>query len=277
MTDIIETIGNSTIQHGKHNDRVYIMKLDTRDLPGIVDHVEKLADEKGYSKIFGKIPEPAGNLFDERGYSREAVIPSFFNGEIDVLFMSMFLDADRNRDTKGEEIASVLANAKKKEATGYTPETFDHMRFEQCSQRNLDDMADLYREVFETYPFPIDNPDYIKQTMINDVVYFGSWLKGDLVGLSSAEMDRMNKNVEMTDFAVLPDYRGKNIAVHLLNLMEREMEERFLTMSYTIARSLSYGMNITFAKLGYVYAGTLVNNTNISGQIESMNVWYKPL
>jgi hypothetical protein len=36
-------------------------------------------------------------------------------------------------------------------------------------------------------------------------------------------------------------------------------------------------MNITFAKNGYEYAGTLKNNTNISGNIESMNVWYKHL
>ncbi|HOM70936.1 MAG TPA: putative beta-lysine N-acetyltransferase, partial [Armatimonadota bacterium] len=47
--------------------------------------------------------------------------------------------------------------------------------------------------------------------------------------------------------------------------------------AYTIARSLSYGMNITFAKQGYQYAGTLTNNTNICGHMESMNVWYKHL
>ena len=44
---------------------------------------------------------------------------------------------------------------------------------------------------------------------------------------------------------------------------------------YTIARALSAGMNITFAKAGYRYAGTLVNNTDISGTIESMNVWWR--
>ena len=38
-----------------------------------------------------------------------------------------------------------------------------------------------------------------------------------------------------------------------------------------------YGMNITFAKQKYIFAGTLVNNTDISGGIESMNIWYKPL
>jgi putative beta-lysine N-acetyltransferase len=90
-------------------------------------------------------------------------------------------------------------------------------------------------------------------------------------------MDGEAANVEMTDFAVLPEYRGRNIAVHLLMLMEEEMRRREYITAYTIARSLSYGMNATFAKLQYTYTGTLINNTNISGQLESMNVWFKPL
>jgi hypothetical protein len=62
-----------------------------------------------------------------------------------------------------------------------------------------------------------------------------------------------------------------------LHRMEQDMKQRGYLTSYTIARSRSVGMNITFAKLEYIYAGTLINNTNISGQIESMNVWYKHL
>jgi hypothetical protein len=55
--------------------------------------------------------------------------------------------------------------------------------------------------------------------------------------------------------------------------MEKYIKELGLKTAYTIARALSYGMNITFAKMGYTYSGTLVNNTNISGRLESMNVW----
>jgi len=36
-------------------------------------------------------------------------------------------------------------------------------------------------------------------------------------------------------------------------------------------------MNITFRKAGYEFGGRLKNNTNISGNIEGMNVWYKSL
>lgn len=47
--------------------------------------------------------------------------------------------------------------------------------------------------------------------------------------------------------------------------------------AFTIARALSYPINATFARAGYAWAGTLVNNTNICGGFESMNVWYRAL
>jgi hypothetical protein len=34
-------------------------------------------------------------------------------------------------------------------------------------------------------------------------------------------------------------------------------------------------MNITFAKRGYNFGGRLINNTNICGGTETMNIWYK--
>lgn len=81
----------------------------------------------------------------------------------------------------------------------------------------------------------------------------------------------------MTDFATLPDWRGHGLAAPLLFHMENEIGKKGIKTAYTIARSASAGMNITFAKLGYCYAGRLKNNTNISGSIESMNIWYKPI
>ena len=86
-----------------------------------------------------------------------------------------------------------------------------------------------------------------------------------------------DKNAEMTDFATLPDYRGNNLSLNLLREMEAEMRLRKMKTLYTIARSHSAGMNITFSKLDYSYSGTLINNTDIAGKIESMNIWYKNL
>jgi len=100
---------------------------------------------------------------------------------------------------------------------------------------------------------------------------------GALAALSSAEMDIQGSNVEMTDFATLPEYRGRGLAQFLLQEMEGAMTHKGMRTAYTIARAVSPGMNITFSRRGYQYGGTLVNNTQISGSIESMNIWYKSL
>jgi putative beta-lysine N-acetyltransferase len=136
-------------------------------------------------------------------------------------------------------------------------------------------LARLYKSVFKTYPFPIFDVDYIKKTMRDNVRYYGIFDKEKLIAASAAEMSKTEKNAEMTDFAVSPVYRAKNLALQLLQEMEKDIFQSDIKTLYSIVRALSPAMNITFAKAGYYFAGTLKNNTNISGQIESMNVWYK--
>lgn len=138
-------------------------------------------------------------------------------------------------------------------------------------------MVALYDHVFETYPFPIHDPEYLKETMESHVLYFGAFYEGDLVGIASSEQSLPQRNAEMTDFAVDPKHRGRQLAYHLLIKMEGHMKAAGMNTLYTIARAKSYGMNMTFKKAGYHYTGTLYNNTQIGGQIESMHVWYKSL
>ncbi len=98
-----------------------------------------------------------------------------------------------------------------------------------------------------------------------------------MVALSSAEIDYKSASVEMTDFATLPSWRGKGLAAYLLAMMERFCQAEELKTAYTIARAVSPAINITFSRSGYQWCGRLKNNTQISGCIESMNVWYKKL
>ena len=100
---------------------------------------------------------------------------------------------------------------------------------------------------------------------------------GRLAAASSAEIYREDENVEMTDFAVHQAFRGKNLSGLLLSRMEEEMRAAGMKTAFTIARAHSYPINATFARAGYAWGGTLVNNTNICGGFESMNVWYRAL
>lgn len=278
MNDIIDTIGSSVIQHGKTSNRVYLMKLSKKDFPHIMSEINKLAAENGYTKIFAKVPAFAKESFRADGYKEEAYIPGFYRGKEDAFFMARYFDPRRACFSDAASVEKVIQTAKNAapvQAEVLTPEGVFNYR--PLNEKDIPDMAAVYKKVFETYPFPIHNPDYLAATMKDNVVYFGVWDQNSLIAVSSCEMDIQSKNVEMTDFATHPDYRGRGLASFLLMKMEDEMRRIGVLTAYTIARATSYGMNITFGKHKYIYSGTLINNTNISGGIESMNIWYKTL
>ncbi len=87
-------------------------------------------------------------------------------------------------------------------------------------------MSKVYREVFPSYPFPIHDPEYLRETMKRHIDYFIVRHGQNIIALSSAEMDQQSKNVEMTDFATLPQYRKQGIAQKLLHEMERNIKEK---------------------------------------------------
>jgi len=273
MIDTIETIGEgSIIQHGKHNDRVYLMKLKEQDVDMIIDEIVKLADINKYSKLFCKVPKKFAPLFFAEGFILEAFIPKFDNGKEDVFFVSKFLNADRLLnigDKQFSKITQLLSEEHiiKKNASSYS--------VRKLTKADVEQMTNIYIQVFESYPFPIHNREYILETMDENVQYFGVEKDGKLVAVSASEVDDVGKNAEMTDFATFQSHGGNNLASLLLKTMEKEMKKQGIKTLYTIARVNSIPMNKTFLRFNYEYSGTLIKNTNISGQIESMNIYYK--
>ena len=147
----------------------------------------------------------------------------------------------------------------------------------RCTRMNAAEISRVYRRVFRSYPFPITDPGYLERVMATHVRFYGIRSAGRIVALSSSEMDEESQNVEMTDFATLPDYRTRGLAGYLLTKMESDMAAQGMRTAYTIARAVSPGMNLVFARSGYSLAGTLINSTHIAGGIEGMHVWYKRL
>jgi len=277
MKDEIATIGQSLIQYGPYNKRIYLMEMSDSDIPDIVGKLDSLAEKGGYTKVFARIPKKAESVFEHRGYRREAFIPGFFRGVGGAAFMSKYFSRSRAQEKHPERIHHVLVVAKGKAGESHMPEPDGRFSLSAAEAADAEEMSAVYGEVFASYPFPIHDPDYLRSTMDDNVRYFCVRDNGHIVALASAEMHPEARSVEMTDFATLPTYRGHQLALHLLEKMEEEMQgERMLT-AYTIARALSVGMNVTFARAAYEFAGTLTNNTNICGRIESMNVWHKRL
>lgn len=276
MLDQIENMEyGGVIHHGKLNNRVYVLKLPKENIHRFIKKIENIALGNQYGKIIVKCPTSIQYEFIKDKYDIEAKIPNYYNGNEDLVFLSKYMTLERNNVGNKDVIEKVIefANTKKNMDNKFKLEK-DFI----CRKANKEDVAkmvSLYKKVFVSYPFPIHNSQYIIKTMKENVIYFGIWYREKLVGLSSCEIDIENKNAEMTDFAVHPSYRGKNIALYLLRVMEEEMKRMGIILLYTIARSISYGMNCSFSKNGYNFAGTLYNNTHISGDIESMNIWYK--
>lgn len=275
--DEILKVGNSLVQHGKNSDRVYVMHLEKKDQDVVAQFIEELVKENNYSKIFIKAESSLAAYFMEKGYILEARVPGFDLGKTEGLFLGKFLDEKRAVDKRALDQENILKSAQKVNFRRSGKKDRPHPQVCALGKAESSELAQLYRKVFESYPFPIFEPAYLEKTMEDHIAYYGIRIGGKLVAAASAEMNEQMKNVEMTDFATLNSQRGKGLALELLEAMEADMKQRGFCTAFTICRALSLGINRTFFKNGYKHGGTLVNNTHIDGQIESMHVWYKAL
>lgn len=244
-----------------------------KDLPG---RLIALANENAYGKIFAKIPESGISPFLSAGFQIEAEIPEFFRSREKGYFLAFFNKEKRKHEMDVKHYLQNIRLALKKR-NSMIKVLNPHFRIRKCGEDDLSRMVEIYRRVFPSYPFPIHDTAYLKKTLQENVDYYGVETRGKLIALASAEKDFEARHAEMTDFATLPERRGNGLAVHLLRNMEQRLPLQGIRCVFTIARAASPGMNITFAKSAYSFAGRLVNNSNISGRIESMNVWYKHL
>ena len=107
--DTVITIGDFVIQHGRHNDRVYLMKVGKKsDVSRLVKEVERLAVQNGYGKIFAKIPASIWDTFERAEYVVEASIPGLFNRQEDGLFIAKYPAPERAAARPTEELLEII-------------------------------------------------------------------------------------------------------------------------------------------------------------------------
>ena len=104
--DIVENIQGSLVQHGHHNDRIYVMQLNADHSETLIPVLDEMARRNAYGKIFAKIPKPLWRTFETAGYEQEAVIPRLFRGKVDALFVAKYFSSERrSRTTSTAEAA----------------------------------------------------------------------------------------------------------------------------------------------------------------------------
>ena len=275
--DLIENINGSLIQHGPHNNRIYLMRLIPNHIASLIAVLDEMASQKGYGKIFAKIPAPAWGAFRSAGYIKEAVVPGFFTGKIDGFFIAKYFSAGRQESPYADRLFRIVRRTGDGSSKERHPSGRATRDIVACKPSDAAKMSVFYRQAFKSYPFPIQQPAYLQHMMHEGVLYFCVRIEGRIAALSAAEIDLASENVEMTDFATLPEWRGRGFAGMLLSHMDKKACELGIKTAYTIARAASHGMNFVFNSNGYNYAGLLKNNTQICGSIQSMTVWYKHL
>ena len=277
MYDVIESLKRSTIQHGPYNNRIYLMALHTGDLPDIIPAMDRLAAARGYTKIVARIPASAWPAFAAAGYVREAGIPGYFSSGEDLFFAALFPAPERAEEAHPEAVNRHLALIRGKRPGRPRSATTGPVSVEPCDPGEVEAMCRVYRHVYPSYPFPITDPAFLAHAMVTHTTYYCIRRSDRIVALAGSEIDSDNRCVEMTDFAVLPPYRRQGLALLLLERMQRDMAARDMRVAFTISRTLSPGMNVTFRKMGYRLGGKLTNNSQISGGVESMWIWHKKL
>ena len=253
------------------------MRLNTDETHGLIATLDNMALKNGYGKISAKIPAPSWNVFKSADYVKEAVVPGFFTGKTDGFFVAKYFSAGRQKAPNVEKLLRLVKQAGDGSANILHRTGRAAREVIACKPSDAAEMSVIYQQVFKSYPFPIQKQTYLKRMMKEGVLYFCIRIEGKIAAISAAEIDLVNKNVEMTDFATFPKMRGMGLAGMLLSHMDKKTRKLGIKTAYTIARAASHGMNSVFKKNGYNYAGLLKNNSQICGSIQSMTVWYKHL
>jgi putative beta-lysine N-acetyltransferase len=275
--DIVISLGKSLIQHGFFNDRIYLMKIHPDDADIISQYITDLLTNYNYAKIVMKIPKSLEDAFKSVDTVQEARIPGFYQGDEDALFLSRFIETARARDDAYNKIKKNIQISREK--TSPPSRIVEPLEW-TIRKATIDDISQicaLYQRTFETYPFPIQEWDYLNKIMNDGVHLFVGETSDVIIAAGSCEVDRYASAVEMSDLAIDAAYKGWGLSKQLLSYMEQQMKEEGIKTTYTICRGEPLPVNRLFARAQYQYGGTLINNTNICGKIESMNVWYKTL
>lgn len=259
-----------------YNRRLKVLSFEG-NIARICKRLDYLADRNSFDKIFVKAGADEWQAFLTHGYMLEALILHYFSGE-NAFVVSRFLSRERvSSPTLIEENALIqgLMELPRSDKKPTLPEGYT---LEIAGEEDIPGIAILYSHVFESYPSPLTMPDFLQSTMRRNVVYAVIRdPQGNIVSAASADIDVKHRNAEMTDCATFPAERGKGLMGLLLTRLEAELRARRIVCAYTMARANAPGMNKVFYNLRYEYCGRLLNNCDISGGFEDINIWSKRL
>ncbi|WP_026563809.1 putative beta-lysine N-acetyltransferase [Bacillus sp. UNC41MFS5] len=242
----------------------------------LMEKVEALVLEHKAEKLIVKVRREDYFTFLEKGLQPEAVVDRYFLGS-DAHFFSKFYTPDRKKNDHWVIEDGIIRSIYQLDTTvqkAFPPKEYE---LRKADDSCAEELAALYRQVFPIYPTPLHDPEYIKKTIKEGTIYYTFFHSGKIVSAASAEVNSLYKNAELTDCATLSEHRKYGLMKLILQELEGELQRKGIYCVYSIARSLSFGMNAVLFQLGYLYRGRFMNNCYIYDKLENMNMWVKNL
>ncbi|MCM3767910.1 putative beta-lysine N-acetyltransferase [Neobacillus niacini] len=212
----------------------------------------------------------------EFGLQPEAVIDRYFHGSDAILF-SKFYTSDRKHNNHWLMEDGIVHSIYQLDSSSLKSTPPKEYQLKKVNETHAEQLSALYSQVFQIYPTPLQDSEYIKKTMKEGTLYYAFFYQEKIVSAASAEINGFYKNAELTDCATLTEHRKYGLMKLILQELEGELQRKGIFCAYSIARSLSFGMNAVLYQLGYSYRGRLMNNVYIYDKLENMNMWVKDL
>lgn len=261
----------------QYNQRLRVLNYRAEDVGPLVMALRRLADANGFDKIIVMASHDDWQGFLRFGYVLEAVLEYYHGGE-DAFIVSKFRSQERlyspNLMDETLVIERITADGAVAAPRKEVPEGYS---IRLARRDDIFSLLGLYAEIFDSYPSPLKHASYLEHIFQKESLFAVCIHDGSVVAAASAELMPNQRAAELTDCATRNEARGKGLMSHLLLRLEEELCRRDYVCAYTMARARSYGMNSVFHNLGYEYTGRLINNCDIYGAYEDMNIWVKDL
>jgi len=260
----------------QYNQRLRVYSYEATDYDALVMKLRWLAEANGFDKILCMAHAHDWERFLRHGYVLEAILKYYQNGS-DALVMSKFRSQERLTSHCMMQEILLIEELMSREARPSKRALPEGHEFRLARQDDIPELTELYQTIFKTYPTPLIHASYLEHIFESECIFAVCIHEGRIISAASAELRPELKAAELTDCATTPQARGRGLMSHLLKLLEEELRRRDYICSYTMARARSFGMNMVFYQLGYEFNGRLVNNCDIHGGYEDMNIWVKDL
>ncbi|MDM5316361.1 putative beta-lysine N-acetyltransferase [Fictibacillus sp. b24] len=258
----------------------YNERLRIDDYRGSVNHLviwlEEEVIKNNFNKVIVKSRYEDTALWIQQGYIYEGEFTKYFNGAPAIAMCKYFTNERRNSQYWLDEDNLLKGVMKLPQGASQSPFP-EKYSLRMADVQDAKSLAELYGEVFEVYPTPMDNPEYVLKMIQSGTLFCVVEHEKKIVSAASADVNSTYHNAEITDCATLSNHRKFGLMKHLVDQLEKELFNRSIYCSYSIARALSFGMNAVFYQKGYVYKGRLANNCKIFDKYEDMNIWVKDL